>query len=523
MSSEDQAILEKISQLAGQINKHKNQKPYEQQERTTSPAIANNHGTQHPHHNTRAHGYHPYATSAWRPSRGSYRGSYSPRGYRGGRQPSIVRHRTLILNGNTSTPPSQPDTGNVTPSTDENETLSSAGYITKTDRHLQLINKSYFEKDSQTRAKAIEETRKQRLKQRDDREKLKLSRHLQRLGNGTSSSAIQSNGANNYEVFVNGIRFQVTKNGSKLVKVPGESSSSSHRVVPLFVSFCSLGSGDLNSANATPKTTLIGGVKFHRSKNGNMYRSGIVKATSLSLHELTNNVQGNPRSSKLTNRVNHLLPRVPLLQSQIQLFALCNRGGPSGCQLTTSYLGTCNKGPRCRYIHDASKVGVCKDFLLKGSCPNGDSCDLSHDLTPERTPTCLHFAKGNCSNPDCRYTHVRVSSTALVCRSFGIYGYCEKAATCTERHVHECPDYSNTGTCTTKGCKLPHRLKASVIRKNANAGASAEDSSDISSDEEDEIDSDDVDSDAIDEEFFGHDDEDKDLEMSNQQDYVHFS
>jgi hypothetical protein len=116
-----------------------------------------------------------------------------------------------------------------------------------------------------------------------------------------------------------------------------------------------------------------------------------------------------------------------------------------------------------------------------------------------------------------------VSPTALVCRSFGIYGYCEKGATCTERHVHECPDYSNTGTCTTKGCKLPHRLKASVIRKNANAGASVEDSSDISSDEEDEIDSDDVDSDAIDEEFFGNDDEDKDLEMSNQQDYVHFS
>ncbi|KAM3077451.1 hypothetical protein ACMFMG_006794 [Clarireedia jacksonii] len=460
MSSEDQAILEKISQLAGQINKHKNQKPYEQQERTSSSAIANNHGTPHTHHSARAHGYHPYATSAWRPSHGSYRGTYSPRGYRGGRQSSIVRNRTLVLNGNTSTPPSQPDTGNVTPSNDENETPSSTGYITKTDRHLQLINKSYFEKDSQTRSRAIEETRKQRLKQRDDREKLKLSRHLQRIGNGTSSSAIQSSGANNYEVVVNGIRFQVTKNGSKLVKVPG----------------------DLNSATATPKTTLVGGVKFHRSKNGNMYRSGIVKATRKS--------------------------------TVVKINEPCK-------SFTTT--GTCNKGPRCCYIHDASKVGVCKVFLLKGSCPNGDSCDLSHDLTPERTPTCLHFAKGNCSNPDCRYTHVHVSPTALVCRSFGIYGYCEKGATCTERHVHECPDYSNTGSCTTKGCKLPHRLKASVIRKNANAGGSPEDSSDISSEEEDEIDSDDVDSDAIDEEFFGNDDEDKDLEMSNQQDYVHFS
>jgi hypothetical protein len=36
--------------------------------------------------------------------------------------------------------------------------------------------------------------------------------------------------------------------------------------------------GDLNAAKSTPKTTLVGGVRFYRSKSGNMYRSGIVKA-----------------------------------------------------------------------------------------------------------------------------------------------------------------------------------------------------------------------------------------------------
>lgn len=190
-----------------------------------------------------------------------------------------MRHRTLVLNGGISAPPSQPDSSNVTPSADENERSSPADYITKTDRHLQLINKSYFEKDSQIRAKAIEQTRRQKLKQRDEREKLKLSRHLQRLDANSGSSMMQPTGTSNYEVTINGIRFMVTKNGSKLVKAPGEDSSfiANHKVVSLLLPY-SLSSGDPTSANATPKTALIGGVKFYRSKNGNMYREGIIKA-----------------------------------------------------------------------------------------------------------------------------------------------------------------------------------------------------------------------------------------------------
>jgi hypothetical protein len=34
----------------------------------------------------------------------------------------------------------------------------------------------------------------------------------------------------------------------------------------------------MNAAKATPKTATIGGVRFYRSKNGNMYRSAIIKA-----------------------------------------------------------------------------------------------------------------------------------------------------------------------------------------------------------------------------------------------------
>lgn len=158
---------------------------------------------------------------------------------------------------------------------------------------------------------------------------------------------------------------------------------------------------------------------------------------------------------------------------------------------TNINIGSCSKGPRCRYIHNPNKVALCKDYMKDGKCVHGDSCDLSHDMTPERTPNCLHYAKGNCSKPDCPYTHSQAPPSALVCRSFGLYGYCETGADCTERHVFECPDFSNTGRCKNKGCKLLHRERASVLRNQAN-----DTMEDVSSEDEVE-DSDDVDSDEV--------------------------
>jgi hypothetical protein len=447
-----------------------------------------------------------------------------------------------VLNGNNSTTTSDPANLNSNRSENINPNTTTSGWVTKTDRHLQLINTSVFEKGSQNRAKAIEESKKQKLKQRDEREKLKFSRYLQRINGNSVLQSIPSRSGDppgNYEINVNGIQFRVAKSGSKLVKVPGETSHNIGAGERLHTDIENLGSqcpGDLNAAKATPKTAMVGGVKFHRSKNGNMFRSGIIKAQR---YERPSHDHGegawNPssadvfynRRSGVVKKINEPCkafsttgnpflsgsPNCTVPQSRRTLWVLANT--------LTSFLGSCSKGPRCRYIHDPSKVAVCKEFLLKGSCPSGDSCDLSHDLTPQRTPSCLHFAKGSCSNPICRYTHVRVSPAAPVCRAFGIYGYCEKGSACEERHVHECPDFSNTGICNTKGCKLPHRHKASVMR--TNTAVAEDDNSDLSSDDEDEeIDSDDVDSDDLDEEFFGDEDAKPDLD-SMQQDFVHFS
>lgn len=171
-------------------------------------------------------------------------------------------------------------------------------------------------------------------------------------------------------------------------------------------------------------------------------------------------------------------------------------------------------------------MAICKDFLLQGGgCPHGEHCDLSHDPTPERTPTCLHFARDSCTKPDCKYAHVKVSPAAPVCRDFGFYGYCGKGAACSDRHVFECPDFSNTGVCKAKGCKLPHRERASVLRRGGGGAAAAaaedEEMADLSSDEDDDgesIDDDDVDSDEVDE-FIGTD-EQGGLDFAEQRDFI---
>lgn len=133
-----------------------------------------------------------------------------------------------------------------------------------------------------------------------------------------------------------------------------------------------------------------------------------------------------------------------------------------------TYLGACNRGLTCIYQHDPSKIAICWNFL-QGNCPNTvETCALSHDPTPERTPLCVHFANnGRCTRTDCPFPHVRVGKRDGVCRDFAVLGYCEKGLDCDKQHVRECPDFAEKGECTIKGCKLPHVIRANRNRKPA--------------------------------------------------------
>ncbi|KAK9548462.1 hypothetical protein V6Z77_008368 [Aspergillus fumigatus] len=428
--TEDQELMAKISQLAGQINRHKNQTPQAQAPTYQGSEL---HAGPYVSRHTRARG-------GWAPYRG--------RPYGRGRSAAPHRHRTLVLNnvnsGNSTSSTPVPTNENA----GESRSATPNGWVAKRDRHMQLINSAIYDKEAQARAKAMEQTRKAKAEKKARIEQAKVLRYAQGFGRphlattaaSQVSATTQTHGE--YQVYLNDIPFKIAKGGSKLVRV----------------------SDDPNTANITPKKVTVAGVTFVRSKNGNLHRLGAVTS------------KRKPTAVKKRNEL---------------------------CKRFTS-TGACYKGPSCLFIHDPNKVAICKEFLQTGNCSAGQNCDLSHEPSPHRSPVCVHFLRNRCSNPDCRYSHVRVTPGAPVCRDFANLGYCDKGAECEQRHVHECPDYAASGVCNKKRCRLPHVDRAGQIRKNAasKADAADEEESDESSEDEeyDAIDSDDVDSDDLDDE-----------------------
>jgi hypothetical protein len=65
-----------------------------------------------------------------------------------------------------------------------------------------------------------------------------------------------------------------------------------------------------------------------------------------------------------------------------------------------------------------------------------------------------------------------------VCRDFAVLGYCEKGLDCEKQHVKECPDFVDTGICSTKGCKLPHVIRAKHNRAGTTTRVTSKDASD---------------------------------------------
>ncbi|KAF8475242.1 hypothetical protein DFH94DRAFT_795213 [Russula ochroleuca] len=132
--------------------------------------------------------------------------------------------------------------------------------------------------------------------------------------------------------------------------------------------------------------------------------------------------------------------------------------------------GSCNRGLTCMYKHDPAKIAICWPFL-QGNCPHtAETCPLSHDSNPHRTPLCVHFANaGRCTRANCQYPHVHVGRREGVCRDFAVLGFCEAGIECSKQHVRECPDFAESGECPNKFCKLPHVIRANRTRKHASA------------------------------------------------------
>ena len=411
----------------------------------------------------------------------------------------------------TASPASEPATPNNEPTAVPN-TTPDAFIATRGPGRNQLINRDTYDREQKQKQDRHDRTRVVKRQKVDRDERSRLTQYTSTQGHR--------------EVIVEGIRFQLREDGSKLLRLSGKRD--------LIISFGNvhdtLSLPDDNTTKETPRSVKIADVDFFRTKNGNLVRGNALKDTK---RYLTDGPAENAKDSRYPS--GRLQPRKKTAQCEdfakhgthIPYYYRLDRGrsktkphyylpaGKSTSWLTLA-LGNCPRGPMCRFAHDPDKVTACPKFL-KSACTKGEECDLSHTPTYSNTPACTHFLRGNCTNDACRYPHVNVSPTAPVCAAFARLGYCD-SQNCDKRHVFECPDYANAGYCAKAAngsCPLPHPDHAATLRKAAakQAKMGSEDDSDVSSDEENEENAlvvDDVDSDDV-----------EDMTMSDVQNYNH--
>lgn len=129
---------------------------------------------------------------------------------------------------------------------------------------MQLINTSIYDQKIQQRNKAIEESRQQKIIQRNQQETQKIQQHIH------TNVPQAANGL--YNLTINGIQFSVINDGTKLERIRGKIRS---------IRQCRQGHspflGPLDPTRLTPKQADVGGVKFFRTTNGNLLRNGIAK------------------------------------------------------------------------------------------------------------------------------------------------------------------------------------------------------------------------------------------------------
>ncbi|KAL6044096.1 Zinc finger CCCH domain-containing protein 3 [Balamuthia mandrillaris] len=177
--------------------------------------------------------------------------------------------------------------------------------------------------------------------------------------------------------------------------------------------------------------------------------------------------------------------------------------------------GKCRKGDKCPYLHDRSKVAICRKFL-KGQCLLDDrTCPLSHSLaTREQTmPVCYHFLRGVCNREDCPYSHVYVNANAEVCPAFSREGFCPDGASCKLRHTNVCQAFRLHGVCPEgERCKLRHVKKKRKRERNEEEEEEAAASDDGDKGEEGDEERDEEDREEREEEEVGEKEEEEEEE-----------
>lgn len=128
-----------------------------------------------------------------------------------------------------------------------------------------------FEKDSQNRARAIEATRRKQAEGHRSGERTRFKEFLARQQTAPSDA---NTPAPSNELTIEGVRFRVLEGGKKLARVPGKLEDDGGLSCLRARAYLA----DGTNPDATPRSTIIAGIKFYRTKTGNLVVNRVVKS-----------------------------------------------------------------------------------------------------------------------------------------------------------------------------------------------------------------------------------------------------
>ncbi|KAI4122304.1 MAG: hypothetical protein LQ338_005892 [Usnochroma carphineum] len=184
--SEDQELLARISQLAGQINLHKAQPPSSQP------------GT-NIHRSRVTRGY-----ATWKAPR---QAPYSARKRGARRHPTS---HSLVLSKESSQSPANKGADGL------GALQPTASYVSKQGRHRQLINSSVLDRVTQQRKQAIEESQQHKVLADDQRERQRMQQYMEGLDASQGSSTMRTSrtpSSKFHQIGLDGMTFQIMKKG----------------------------------------------------------------------------------------------------------------------------------------------------------------------------------------------------------------------------------------------------------------------------------------------------------------------
>ena len=109
-------------------------------------------------------------------------------------------------------------------------------------------------------------------------------------------------------------------------------------------------------------------------------------------------------------------------------------------------------------------MAICSRYVRFGQCSKPD-CRFSHHLSEFNQPLCIFYHRyGTCTRIKCLYSHIDIDGQAEICPDFASSGYCEQGYQCRKKHFRICPDFAKTSQCKKQGkCGLPHVLSSGKI------------------------------------------------------------